>query len=390
MAAAPAYWRMMQGAETSQRGRLSGERSASVPRQGEEGGDDAPATHAVVVLPGGEGDGNLGEREPAEEHAGEVNLRGGEDGASEIGGAAGFEREKKSGREEKRPGHPEDEVLAVELDEGELAGVGGIAGVERGADLLVDEVGGEEAGKLRGHVDIPWGEDEEENRRAAQAEHGLEPGAEAGDEDGGEQDGAEGPEGAVDAFAHGAEGEEGPEGEVPAVAGEAIREEARLFEFGPRLEAGLDEAPDGERDEAGKEGLGLDQVVEDPDADHGGEHRGGGETEAFTAEAAGDEVGGENPADGGERVGQAQGKFVLAKDGGGDEHGPVDQRRLLHAGEAVDRGDEPVAAGVHFADGAGVEAFVVIEDDGGEADADVDQRDEAEGRCRRDGWRAAR
>ncbi len=125
-----------------------------------------------------------------------------------------------------------------------------------------------------------------------------------------------------------------------------------------------------------RNGSGCTRWGEDPDPKHRGEDQRRGDSPPLAAQPPGEEIGGGDPSGGGERVRQPQGEFALPENGAGNEHHPVDQRRLLHARKAVAHRDKPVVALRHLADGGGVEALVVVEDDRGEAGAEIEERDE--------------
>ena len=91
-----------------------------------------------------------------------------------------------------------------------------------------------------------------------------------------------------------------------------------------------------------------------------------------------DQVRRDDPADRRQRIGQAQRELIFAEQSSRDQHGPVDQRRFLHAWEAVAHRHEPVAAGVHLPHRAGVKSLVVVENHRGKRDADVKQRDQSQ------------
>src|SRR5579862_2182952 len=102
-------------------------------------------------------------------------------------------------------------MLGVKLKEGKLPGVGRIAGVEAGAKLFVDKMGGEKTGVPGRHVGIPWHEEQQENENAAKCEHGTEPGTPIGNEKGGDKDNRKRPKRPMEPFAQSAKGEKNPE-----------------------------------------------------------------------------------------------------------------------------------------------------------------------------------
>ncbi len=86
------------------------------------------------------------------------------------------------GGQEQNPRQPEEEMLAIELRDRELAGVGRIAGVQTGPELLVEKMSREKAGKPKGHVDVPGSDEQEEGRRSGRAQEKAQPGTPGGNE----------------------------------------------------------------------------------------------------------------------------------------------------------------------------------------------------------------
>ena len=161
--------------------------SAGHPRERKEGGHDAPTAHAVVILSGGEGNGDHGNSGPDTEESNEIKGLRRKSVRTLTDGLNRFDQSVNGTGKKKSPWHPEEEMLGVELKKRELAGIGGVAGVETSAKLLVDEVGGEEAGIPGGHIGIPRDKEQKKDEYAAERENGTEPSAPVGHEEGGHE-----------------------------------------------------------------------------------------------------------------------------------------------------------------------------------------------------------
>ena len=259
-------------------------------------------------------------------------------------------------------------MLEIKLPDRKLLGIDRIAGVQAGAQLLIDKVSVEKAGEPRGHVGVPRHDDEPKRDQTARAENRAQPRTPARNEKGGHQNRAERPERAVQPLAHGAERQKNPESEIPA----GIRVRRRLRT--PRL----NQAPESQRNKGGEKRLRLHEMVENPDAQHRGQDQRGRDAETFPAQSPRDEIGRDDPAHRRQGVRQAQREFVFAQDGGGNEHCPVNERRLLHAREAIAHRHQPVTPLMHLPHRPGIEPFVIVENHRRETGADIEEGDEAE------------
>src|ERR1700704_3040593 len=110
-----------------------------------------------------------------------------------------------------------------------------------------------------------------------------------------------------------------------------------------------EEGPECEGDRQGESGIGDENAGEEEDPDAGREDGAGVEAGAAAKRPHGKARGDPAKSDVDESEREARGPVVDAEDAEGGGHDPVDERRFLEIGDAVEPGGNPVAALQHVA-----------------------------------------